>query len=175
MWVCVRRPASLAVVPEVCLRGSGCRCAGGVAAFFGPSGCVPFVLRSPSASLGPSGRLCEGGSSPFVCASPCRPRTLVCRVTTLIGEGSFGPGVRARACVSTLGFFVSRPFFLAWAPVARVGGPSLCHRPSPGGARPLLAWPRVLQSSPCPGGISRPGVRLSVYPPACRARILSNV
>ena len=73
MWVCARRSASLAVVPAVCLRGSGCWCAGGVATFVGPSGCVPFVLRAPSASLGPSGRLCEGGSSPLCMSIPLPP------------------------------------------------------------------------------------------------------
>lgn len=177
--MCARRPASLAVVPAVCLRGSGCRCAGGVAAFVGPSGCVPFVLRAPSASLGPSGRLSEGGSSPFVCASLWRPRTLVWRVTPLIGEGSLGPGVRARAYVSIPSFFVSRPFLaIAWVPLARVGGPPLCHRPSPGRAPSAVVTPSWSISLPvCVLACAAPG-SCRVYDFLCarfRSRVFVNV
>lgn len=128
-WVC-GECGCVRVAPRRSLWCPRCVCvgrgAGGVAAFVGPSGCVPFVLRAPSDSLGSRGRLCEGGSSPFVGASPCRPRTPVWRVTPLTGEGSLGSGVRARAFVSTPGFFVSLPFLAtAWAPLARVVAP-LC-------------------------------------------------
>lgn len=83
---------------------------GGVAAFVGLSGCVPFVRCLPSASVGPSpsGCLCEGGGgSPFVCGFPSRSHILFLCVTPLLGEGSPGPSARARAGLSSPGPFVS--------------------------------------------------------------------
>lgn len=79
---------------------------GGVAAFVGLSGCVPFVRCPPRAGVGPSGACARVGGSPFVCGFPSRSHILVLWVTAL-GEGSPGPSARARARVSSPGPFVS--------------------------------------------------------------------
>lgn len=80
---------------------------GGVAAFVGLSGCVPFVRCPPRAGVGPSGVCTRVGGSPFVCGFPSRSHILVLWVTALLGEGSPGLSARARARVSFPGPFVS--------------------------------------------------------------------
>lgn len=67
-------------------------------------------------------------------------------MTPLTGEGSLGPGVRARAFGSTPGFFVSLAFLAtAWAPLARVVAP-LCVTVPLRGARVPRSRVRALCS-----------------------------
>lgn len=147
---------------------------GGVAAFVGLSGCVPFVRCPPRAGVGPSGVCARVGGSPFVCGFPSRSHILVLWVTALLGEGSPGPSARARARVSSPGPFVSVrvlpgdsmgvPGPRGWPHFLSLPLSEVCASPARVAASPAVvtfAW-----------SVARPGGRPRVSP---RARGLSPV
>ena len=144
-----------------------CRCVGGVcvAAFVGPSGCVPFVSCPFSANVVTSGLLCGGGSSPFVCALPaaCTPSVRSVRgraPARARGHAPVGP-LSAPLCLRR--FFSST----AWAPPGVWVAPPFVSLPLSGGVRAPRARGRASCSRDPSCSIVRWGMRPRVSPRAC--------
>lgn len=187
--MCVRRPASLAVVPAVCLRGSGCRCAGGVAAFVCPSGCVLFDWGPRSASLGPSGRLCGRRWMWPLCVRISLPPAHLLPgpsdVTPMLGVRSPSP------CVLSWPLFVcagssrrrrGRPRLRGWPPLCVTAPSGECASPARVAAPPAVVTPAwsiaapvcVLACPRAPAALGSCGVR-DLGGAGFRSRVFVNV